>query len=133
MARNHERADKKAFGERVRQQRFKKGWTIEQLAQEVEMDAKAIRAIEAGERFPFRKNLEGLARAFDMTVEDLLDGLPPPGNGEQFTSPSAPASAGAMLVQTNVGTMTGGVLIGVVHGNVVPGASGQGRGGAGAD
>lgn len=133
MAQNFERADKKAFGERVRALRNQKGWTIERLAAEIEMDAKAIRAIEAGERFPFRKTLEALARAFDMSVEDLLDGLPPLGGGEPTASPGAPPPAGATLVQTNVGPMSGGVLIGVVQGNVISHPPGQGRGGVDGD
>ncbi len=40
------------------------------------MEEKALAAIEAGERFPYRKNLEALAKPFDRSVDVLLWGLP---------------------------------------------------------
>jgi transcriptional regulator with XRE-family HTH domain len=132
---SHERVDKKAFGARIREWKDKRGWTNADLAEAVKMDDKAVGKILQGQRFPYSENLGLFAEAFGKTVEELLEGLPPPGASDSSDEPiapevteprpaAAPPLAAGTYVQNNIGTVEhGGVVIGVVHGSVTTSAS----------
>ena len=63
------------FGNRVRQLRKAKGWSQEQLAEESGLHTNYIGGIERGERNLSLINLDRLAKAFGISVRELLKGL----------------------------------------------------------
>jgi len=63
------------FGNRVRQLRKAKGWSQEQLAEESGLHTNYIGGIERGERNLSLINLDRLAKAFGISVSELLKGL----------------------------------------------------------
>lgn len=62
------------FGANLKQARQAKGWTLERLAQEAEMESKGyISALESGKRpMPPGRTLERLAVALGVSVPDLV-------------------------------------------------------------
>ena len=63
----------KRFGERVRTLRIQKGFTSQMaLAFRVGLDRTYIGGIERGERNVALKNLEKIARALDVSIDELL-------------------------------------------------------------
>ena len=72
--RRHETAAT-ALGRRIRQLRIAKGWSQEQLAEESGLHTNYIGGIERGERNLSLINLDRLAKAFGISVSELLKGL----------------------------------------------------------
>ena len=63
----------KRFGERVRTLRIQKGFTSQMaFAFRVGLDRTYIGGIERGERNVALKNLEKIARALDVSIDELL-------------------------------------------------------------
>lgn len=64
---------------RVRELRLAKGWSQEQLAEEVNLSRDAISRIERGERSPRLETLSVIGKAVGMPLSQILDfGEPPP-------------------------------------------------------
>jgi transcriptional regulator with XRE-family HTH domain len=64
---------------RIRELRLAKGWSQEQLAEEVNLSRDAISRIERGERSPRLETLAVIAKAVGIPLAKLLDfGEPPP-------------------------------------------------------
>jgi transcriptional regulator with XRE-family HTH domain len=66
----------RAFGWRVRQLRERKNWTQERLAEHAELDRSYIAGIEAGLRNPSLVSVWKIAKALDVTLAVLLEGVP---------------------------------------------------------
>ncbi len=64
-----------AVGERCRQLRIDKGVSQEAFANLIEMDRTYYSSIELGKRNLTLKNLTKLAKGYDITVSELLDGI----------------------------------------------------------
>lgn len=60
------------FGENVAKRRKAMGLTQEQLADEIGMDVRSVRAIEAGDRNPTFKTLFKISKALRAISSDLL-------------------------------------------------------------
>jgi transcriptional regulator with XRE-family HTH domain len=67
----------KQFGARVRAQRQARGWTLEQLAERVELHWTYIGSIERGERNLSLVNIVRLAKALGVDAGELISGLRP--------------------------------------------------------
>jgi len=63
------------FGTRVRQLRTEKGYSQESFAANCELDRTYIGGIERGERNVALRNIERIAKALDMTLSELMNGL----------------------------------------------------------
>ena len=59
------------LAEQVIQRRKHKGWTQQNLADETGLSLRTIQRIEKGQTQPFGHSLQGLATAFECTVEEL--------------------------------------------------------------
>jgi len=60
------------FGRKVQQLRKQKGWSQENLAEKTGLHRTYIGAIERGERNLSLKNIEKIAKAFEIPVADLF-------------------------------------------------------------
>lgn len=58
----------------IRQERIKRGWSCEQVAEKVGITAEAVRLIETGERNPSYPVLIKLEDLFEMTHRELFGG-----------------------------------------------------------
>lgn len=65
----------KDFGKRVRELRLKQGFTQEDLAWNSNLDRTYIGGIERGERNLALKNVQKVAKALDVTLSKLFEGL----------------------------------------------------------
>ncbi|MEP1093541.1 MAG: helix-turn-helix transcriptional regulator [Cyclobacteriaceae bacterium] len=63
------------FGARVRDLRKEKGWSQERMAQLCRFDRTYIGRVERGERNPALKNIEKIAKVFDVPISELMKGL----------------------------------------------------------
>lgn len=63
------------FGNRLRALRKQRGWTQVYMAEHVGMDRSFISDLENGKKEICIRNLEVLARAFDVSVSQLLTRL----------------------------------------------------------
>lgn len=63
------------FGARVRQLRMSKGYSQESFAAKCDLDRTYVGGIERGERNVALRNIESIAKALDMTLSELMDGL----------------------------------------------------------
>lgn len=63
------------LGKRLKELRIAKGWSQEKLGFETKLDRSYISGIERGERNPSLKSLHKLAKAFEMSVDQLLNGM----------------------------------------------------------
>jgi len=61
------------FGDRVRSLREERGWSQERLADECKLHRTYIGGIERGERNVALRNINAIARAFDISLKDLFD------------------------------------------------------------
>lgn len=68
-------AAKRVVGERIREQRKRRGRTQERVAEVAELDRKHISTIEAGRTEPRIYTLVRIAGALEVQVEDLVAGL----------------------------------------------------------
>ena len=60
------------FGKRLRTLRQRKGWTQVYMAEHVGIDRSFISDLENGKKEICIRNLELLARAFEMTISQLM-------------------------------------------------------------
>jgi transcriptional regulator with XRE-family HTH domain len=65
------------FGRRVRAQRQARGWTLEGLAEQAQLDWTYIGSIERGRRNVSLLNILRLAQALGVSVGELADDLEP--------------------------------------------------------
>jgi transcriptional regulator with XRE-family HTH domain len=65
----------KSFGKKIRGLRLAAGLSQEQLASLCELDRTYIGGIERGERNPALKNIYRLARALNLPISELFEGL----------------------------------------------------------
>ena len=65
----------KSFGRRVRDLRQSKGFSQQSFAEECGLDRTYISGIERGKRNISLENVAALARALDVTISDLLEGI----------------------------------------------------------
>ena len=63
-----------AFGRRLRELREERGWSQEQLADEVSLDRSYVGGVERGERNVSLENICRLASALGVPPGDLLSG-----------------------------------------------------------
>ena len=63
------------FGIRCRELREKKGLSQEKFALKIEMDWTYYSSVENGKRNISLKNIEKIAKGFDLTVNELLEGV----------------------------------------------------------
>ena len=61
------------FGNRIRDLRGAKGWSQERLADECKLHRTYIGGIERGERNVSLKNINAIAKAFDISLKELFD------------------------------------------------------------
>jgi len=61
------------FGNRVRKLREEKGWSQERLADECKLHRTYIGGIERGERNVALRNINAIAKAFDISLKELFD------------------------------------------------------------
>ncbi len=65
--------DKKMFGERLRAQRIKAGWTGRDLAKALEIHPSSITRFEHGENWPSLPTVLAIMRLLHCSADDLLD------------------------------------------------------------
>jgi transcriptional regulator with XRE-family HTH domain len=65
----------KIVGRRIRTLREARGWNQNELADEVELDRAYVGGIEIGQRNLTLRNLLKFARAFNITLSELVEGL----------------------------------------------------------
>jgi transcriptional regulator with XRE-family HTH domain len=63
---------KNMIGDRIRSARKDKGWTQSQLSELVATSLKTLSAYEVGRNEPDLESLDKIAKAMDLTIEDLL-------------------------------------------------------------
>jgi len=63
------------FGVRVRELRLSKGYSQESFAAKCGLDRTYVGGIERGERNVAIRNIESIAKALDMTLSELTEGL----------------------------------------------------------
>jgi len=64
-----------AFGRRLAEVRKQKGFTQQQLAEDLEISLVSIGYIETGKRWPRLVTLHRIAAALDVNLEQLFKGL----------------------------------------------------------
>jgi transcriptional regulator with XRE-family HTH domain len=63
------------FGSRLKELRIAKGFTLEALANECDMELSQVHRIEQGKINPTLSTLEALAKGFGVTIAELLKGV----------------------------------------------------------
>jgi transcriptional regulator with XRE-family HTH domain len=63
---------RKLVGERIRELRKNKNLSQAELAEKVGVDSTSICKLENGSHFPKEENLEKIAKALDVEIEDLF-------------------------------------------------------------
>jgi len=71
------------FGANVRHHRKAKGWTLEQLADQVGVSRETIGNIERGKAAPLFETAEKIATALGVPAPVLFGADTPPGSGER--------------------------------------------------
>ncbi len=66
---------RQAFGEYIKEMRTNKGWTLTQLAAQLDLDSANLSKIENNKRAFHEKRLEKLATAFNLELDTLRDEL----------------------------------------------------------
>jgi transcriptional regulator with XRE-family HTH domain len=66
----------RALGWRICQLRQQRAWTPERLAERAGLDRSYIAGIEAGLRNPSLESIWKVAKALDVTLSTLFDGVP---------------------------------------------------------
>ena len=72
------------IGKKVRQERLKRGWTQEELAEKIDMNSSFVGQVERGLKAASFDTLERLSRIFGMEVVDFLK---KDGNKELYREP----------------------------------------------
>lgn len=65
----------KKFGQRVKQLRNAKGISQEKFALSIDMDRTYLASVESGNRNISINNIEKIAKGFNITLEELFNGL----------------------------------------------------------
>lgn len=65
----------KIFGQRIKQLRLEKGLSQEHLGELCSLDRTYISSLERGHRNVSLKNIASLAKALDVTLSELFDGI----------------------------------------------------------
>ena len=65
----------RAFGERIRALRNKRGVSQEQFAAECRLDRTYVSGIERGKRNPSLRNIKRIAKVLEVTLSQLFKGL----------------------------------------------------------
>lgn len=63
------------FGQRVRELRIEREHTQEHFAEECGLDRTYIGGIERGERNVALRNIEAIAKALEITISELFNGI----------------------------------------------------------
>lgn len=71
MNQNDEKV-RKTLGIRIRQERIKRGLTIEKLAEKLDVSPSFLGCVERGERALSLENLYNISELFDATVDSLI-------------------------------------------------------------
>ena len=66
---------RKKFGKKVKELRAKLGITQEQLGEKANLHYNYIGNIETGRQNPTLETIEKIAKAFEISVSDLLEGV----------------------------------------------------------
>lgn len=61
------------FGQRIRELRGKKDFSLRELAKKIGVSAAFLSDVELGRRYPSQKILIGVAQHLDTTIEDLRE------------------------------------------------------------
>ena len=69
---NQEYNIKKVLGKRIREERLKRDWTIEQLSEIVELSPSFLGCVERGERALSIKKLYDMSELFQVTTDSLI-------------------------------------------------------------
>ena len=88
-----------AVGPRLRQLRQHRGSTLAELAEETGISTSTLSRLEAGRRRPTLEQLLPLARAFGVTLDELVD-APPTGNPRINLRPIACSDGSTILPLT---------------------------------
>ena len=72
IQRKHEQDSAQRIGQKIRQLRIAKGYSIEALAQKAGMKRPNLSRLESGKHQPSLETLEHLAEALDVTVAEIL-------------------------------------------------------------
>lgn len=88
-----------AFGPRLKQLRRRRGTTLSGLAEETGISASTLSRLEAGLRRPTLEQLLPLARAFRVTLDQLVD-APPTGDPRVHLRPVAGGDGATVLPLT---------------------------------
>ncbi len=81
-----------AVGPRLRRLRQRRDLTLSDLAQETGLSMSTLSRLEAGLRLPTLEQLLPLARAYGVTLDELVD-APPTGDPRINLRPSPPLTA----------------------------------------
>lgn len=63
------------FGERVKDLRKKRGLSQEKFALKINMDRTYLASVEAGNRNISLRNIEKIAKGFEMSISELFEGV----------------------------------------------------------
>ncbi|MFE9107305.1 helix-turn-helix domain-containing protein [Actinomadura geliboluensis] len=88
-----------AFGPRLKQLRRRRGTTLSGLAEETGVSASTLSRLESGLRRPTLEQLLPLARAFRVTLDELVD-APPTGDPRVHLRPVAGGDGATVLPLT---------------------------------
>lgn len=82
---NQELQIKNILGRRIREERNKRGWTIEQLAEKVNLSPSFLGCVERGERALSIEKLYTISELFEVTTDSLIKGhFPYPSKAESM-------------------------------------------------
>ena len=89
--------DAQVFGERVRQHRLRRGWEQKDLAQRIGRSVPTVSRIENGTLKLSLERMNAVARAFDMSLPELLRGE---GGDEEDSTQGLQEDTGTALLET---------------------------------
>jgi transcriptional regulator with XRE-family HTH domain len=75
----------KIIGERIRTFRKEKGWSQEELADMANLHATYIGQLERGEKNATLESIEKVAKALEVSLEDLFRSIRPNPNSQEYT------------------------------------------------
>lgn len=93
--------DTTGIGDRVRQLRHGKGWTLDQLASQADVSKGFVSGVENGHNQPSGKVLLKLARALGASVDFLVQGIGEDQSGERVRKVEIPQELAALAEEEN--------------------------------
>lgn len=76
---------RKTLGRRIREERTQRGWTIEHLAERMDLSPSFLGSVERGERSFSLAKLYAVSELFGVTTDSLIkENLPDPSRVESF-------------------------------------------------